>query len=105
VRRDGLGLSLRGQRAAALDDFDECVRSEKHTLVTAGVETKAANFGGRGPSTPVMTPSLGAIFGDAVAKLGLAPDDRAETPCLTSDNLKRTDRGVTDAFPYLGSPI
>lgn len=70
-----------------------------------GVETKAANFGGRGPSTPVMTPSLGAIFGDTVAKLGLAPDDHAETPCLTSDNVKPTDRGVTRAFPYLGSPI
>jgi Domain of unknown function (DUF4331) len=26
-----------------------------------GGETKAKNFGGRGPSTPVMTPSLGAI--------------------------------------------
>lgn len=70
-----------------------------------GVETKAGNFGGRGPSTPVMTPSLGAIFGDTIAKLGLAPDDHSETPCLTSDNVRPTDRGVTSAFPYLGSAI
>jgi hypothetical protein len=70
-----------------------------------GVETKAPNFGGRGPSTQVMTPSLGAIFGNTVAKFGLAPDDHAESPCLTSDNVKPSDRGVTDAFPYLGAPI
>lgn len=70
-----------------------------------GVETKAKNFGGRGPSTPVINPSLAAIFGDTGAKLGLAPDDHAETPCLTNDNLKPGDRGVTDSFPYLGVPI
>jgi hypothetical protein len=70
-----------------------------------GVETKSGNFGGRGPSTQVMTPSLGAIFGDTIAKLGLAPDDHAESPCLTSDNVKPSDRGVSDAFPYLGPAI
>ena len=53
-----------------------------------GVETKTGNFGGRGPSTDVINPSLGAIFGDTVAKSGLAPDDHAETPCLTNDNLQ-----------------
>jgi len=70
-----------------------------------GVETKAKNFGGRGPSTQVMSPSLAAVFGDSVPKLGLAPDDRAETPCLTSDNVTPGDRGVTGGFPYLGNPI
>jgi len=70
-----------------------------------GVETKAGNFGGRGPSTDVINPSLGAIFGDTVAKLGLAPDDHAETPCLTNDNLQPRDRGVTSSFPYLGPVI
>lgn len=70
-----------------------------------GVETKAQNFGGRGPSTEVINPSLGAIFGDTVAKLGLAPDDHAETPCLTNDNLHPSDRGVTSGFPYVGAPI
>jgi hypothetical protein len=70
-----------------------------------GVETKAKNFGGRGPSTPVINPSLAAIFGDTGAKLGLAPDDHAETACLTNDNLKPGDRGVSDSFPYLGIPI
>ena len=70
-----------------------------------GVETKANNFGGRGLSTPVMTSSLSAIFGDTLVKLGLAPDDHAETPCLTSDNVKPTERGITSGFPYVGSPI
>ena len=70
-----------------------------------GVETKAKNFGGRGPSTPVINPSLAAIFGATGAKLGLAPDDHAETPCLTNDNLEPADRGVTGSFPYLGVPI
>ncbi len=70
-----------------------------------GVETKANIFGGRGPSTQVMSPSLAAIFGDSVPKLGLAPDDRAETACLQSDNVQPGDRGVTNAFPYLGAPI
>ncbi len=70
-----------------------------------GVETKTGNFGGRGPSTDVINPSLGAIFGDTVSKLGLAPDDHAETPCLTNDNLQPDDRGVTSSFPYLGTVI
>ncbi len=69
------------------------------------VETKAGSFGGRGPSTPAMSPSLAAIFGDSMPKLGLAPDDRAQTPCLASDNVETGDRGVTNTFPYLGPPL
>jgi hypothetical protein len=52
-----------------------------------------------------MSPSLAAIFGDRVPKLGLAPDDRAQTPCLASDNVQPGDRGVTNTFPYLGPPL
>ncbi|MFN2529137.1 MAG: DUF4331 family protein [Candidatus Baltobacteraceae bacterium] len=70
-----------------------------------GVETKAGNFGGRGPSTVVIDPSLQAIFGSAVPKLGLAPDDHNETPCLTSNHVPPDDRGVTSRFPYLGRQI
>ncbi|HEY8312581.1 MAG TPA: DUF4331 family protein [Candidatus Baltobacteraceae bacterium] len=70
-----------------------------------GVETKAGNFGGRGPSTVVIDPSLQAVFGNAVAKLGLAPDDGHETACLTSNHVPPDDRGVTSAFPYFGAPI
>jgi len=70
-----------------------------------GIDTKAGNFGGRGPSAQVMSPSLAATFGDSVPKLGLAPDDRAQTPCLASDNVQPGDRGVTNTFPYLGPPL
>lgn len=70
-----------------------------------GVETGAANFGGRGPSTVVIDPSLAAVFGNAIPKLGLAPDDGHETPCLTSNHVPPDDRGVTTQFPYLGTPI
>ncbi|GAC1392079.1 MAG: hypothetical protein NVSMB31_09920 [Vulcanimicrobiaceae bacterium] len=70
-----------------------------------GVETKAANFGGRGPSTVVIDPSLAAVFGAAIPKLGLAPDDGHETPCLTSNHVPPDDRGVTNHFPYLGAQI
>jgi hypothetical protein len=62
-------------------------------------------FGGRDPSSPVMDLSLGVIFGSLPGKLGLAPDDHKETPCLTSDNVKAPTRGVTPTFPYIGKPI
>lgn len=70
-----------------------------------GVETHAANFGGRGPSTVVIDPSLQAVFGSAISKMGLAPDDGHETACLTSNHVAPDVRGVTARFPYLGSPI
>ena len=70
-----------------------------------GVETKAGNFGGRGPSTVVIDPSLAAVFGAAIPKLGLAPDDGHETACLTSNHVPPDDRGVTSRFPYFGAPI
>ena len=70
-----------------------------------GVETKAGNFGGRGPSTVVIDPSLKAVFGSAIPKLGLAPDDGRETACLTSNHVAPDDRGVSQSFPYLGAPI
>ncbi|MDP9019163.1 MAG: DUF4331 domain-containing protein [Candidatus Eremiobacteraeota bacterium] len=70
-----------------------------------GVETKAGNFGGRGPSTVVIDPSLQAVFGAAIPKLGLAQDDGNETPCLTSNHVPPDARGVTNRFPYLGAQI
>lgn len=62
-------------------------------------------FGGRDLSSPVMDLSLGAIFGSLPGKLGLAPDDHKETPCLTSDNVQPPDRGITKGFPYYGPAI
>ncbi|MDQ2872589.1 MAG: DUF4331 domain-containing protein, partial [Candidatus Eremiobacteraeota bacterium] len=70
-----------------------------------GVETKAGNFGGRGPSTVIIDPSLEAVFGNAVPKLGLAPNDGHETACLTSNHVPPDNRGVTNDFPYFGSQI
>ena len=74
-----------------------------------GIKKAIANpvreFGGRDPSSPVIDLSLGVIFGSLGNKVGLAPDDHKETPCLTSDNVQPSDRGVTKTFPYVGNPI
>jgi hypothetical protein len=69
------------------------------------IDDPLRQFGGRDPSSPVIDLSLGAIFGSLPSKLGLAPDDNKETACLTSDNVKAPDRGVTKTFPYLGPAI
>lgn len=63
-------------------------------------------FGGRDTTSPVVDLSLGVIFGSLGQKVGLAPDDDNETPCLTSDNIQAPNRGITaGAFPYFGRPI
>lgn len=62
-------------------------------------------FGGRDPSSPVIDLSLGVIFGTLGEKVGLAPPDGQDTPCLTSDNVQPPDRGVTKTFPYLGNAL
>ena len=78
-----------------------------------GVETGGATgstFGGRKLTDDVIDTSLGVIFGNTVAALGLAPDDGKEIPTLTTDNVSYTTApkhyqdGVVSApvFPYLG---
>jgi len=62
------------------------------------------HFGGRDLKSPVIDLSLGAIFGSLVPKLGLAPEDNRETPCLTSDNVTPAAKHSTDTFPYMGAP-
>ncbi|MFN2527288.1 MAG: DUF4331 family protein [Candidatus Baltobacteraceae bacterium] len=62
------------------------------------------HFGGRDLKSPVVDLSLGAIFGSLVPKLGLAPEDNRETPCLTSDNVTPAAKHSTDTFPYEGVP-
>ncbi|MDQ2991600.1 MAG: DUF4331 domain-containing protein [Candidatus Eremiobacteraeota bacterium] len=62
-------------------------------------------FGGRDFSSPVMDLSLGVIFGTLGQKVGLAHDMSKDTPCLTSDNVQPTDRGITAGFPYAGRPV
>jgi Domain of unknown function (DUF4331) len=61
-------------------------------------------FGGRDPKSPVIDLSLGAIYGSLIPKLGLAPDDNRETPCLTSDNTTPAAKHPLRGFPYLGDP-
>ncbi|MBC5825383.1 MAG: DUF4331 family protein [Candidatus Eremiobacteraeota bacterium] len=62
------------------------------------------HFGGRDPGSPVIDLDLGAIFGSLIPKLGLAPEDGHETPCLTSDNVTPSGKHFTADFPYLGAP-
>ena len=72
-----------------------------------GAETGGATgskFGGRGLSDDVIDISLGAIFGNTVAALKLAPDDGKESKCLTSDNVTASGHRYLDRFPYIGNP-
>jgi len=62
-------------------------------------------FGGRDLDSPVIDLSLGAIYGSLIPKLGLAPDDGKETPCLTSDYVGTPQRHFTKTFPYFGPPV
>jgi hypothetical protein len=61
-------------------------------------------FGGRDPRSPVIDLDLGALYGSLIPKLGLAPDDNRETPCLTSDNTTPAAKHPLRGFPYLGDP-
>ncbi len=75
-----------------------------------GVETGGATggkFGGRGLPDDVIDISLGAVFGNTLTALGLAPDDGHQSPCLTTDNVPQQNAkdNVTPAvFPYVGAP-
>jgi hypothetical protein len=72
-----------------------------------GAETGGATgskFGGRGLTDDVIDISLGAIFGNTVPALKLAPDDGKETKCLTSDNVGPEGKHFTSRMPYLGRP-
>jgi len=62
------------------------------------------HFGGRDLGSPVIDLSLGAIYGSLIPKLGLAPDDDRETPCLTSDNTTPAGKHFLRGFPYIGDP-
>jgi len=61
-------------------------------------------FGGRDLRSPVIDLSLGALFGSLIPKLGLAPEDHQETPCLTSDFVTPAAKHFQNAFPYAGEP-
>ena len=61
-------------------------------------------FGGRDTESPVIDLSLGSVYGSLIPKLGLAHDDDAETPCLTSDFTQPAEP-QKDGFPYLNPPV
>lgn len=72
-----------------------------------GYETGGATgskFGGRALSDDAIDISLGALFGNTISALGLAPDDHKEAPCLTTDNVPY-DKQNTDTFPYVQRPV
>jgi Domain of unknown function (DUF4331) len=89
---------------------DEMLADLSQTGVKAaylGSETGGATgskFGGRGLTDDVIDISLGAIFGNTVSALKLAPDDGKESKCLTTDNVGPQGHHFTDAFPYIGEP-
>ena len=62
------------------------------------------HFGGRDLRSPVIDLSLGALFGSLIPKLGLAPEDHQETPCLTSDFTTPAAKHIQTDFPYTGAP-
>lgn len=72
-----------------------------------GYETGGATgskWGGRALDDDIVDISLGAIFGNTVSALGLAPDDHKEAPCLTTDNVAY-DKSNTKTFPYIQAPL
>ncbi len=73
-----------------------------------GVETGGATggkFGGRGLTDDVVDISLGALFGNTLAALGVQPEDNEENGCLDTDNTKQlASQKGTSHFPYLSGP-
>lgn len=74
-----------------------------------GVETGGATgskFGGRGLPDNAIDIALGAVFGNTIPALGLAPDDGKENNCLTSQHasLGQGGKQAQPLFPYLAAP-
>jgi hypothetical protein len=71
-----------------------------------GVETGGATgskWGGRGLTDDIVNISLGAVFGNTIPALGLAPDDGKENNCLTNEHVSSGQGGqqTQSTFPYL----
>jgi hypothetical protein len=76
------------------------------TAAYLGVESGGATgskFGGRALDNDIITLSLGAIFGNTLAYLGVQ-DDHKELPCLTTDDVSYASHSTT-AFPYIQAPL
>lgn len=89
------------------DTMKANLASNASTAAYLGVETggfTGSTFGGRALTDDVVDLSLGIVFGNTVSALGLAPDDMAEIPTLTSDNVGSGGKHFQGTFPYLGVP-
>jgi hypothetical protein len=73
-----------------------------------GVETGGATggtFGGRDLGDDVITISLGALFGNTLATLGVQKDDGEENACISRQNTpQRGSQAKIASFPYLAPP-
>jgi hypothetical protein len=99
--------------------------SQSGSSAYLGYETGGATgskFGGRGPLDNVIDISLGVVFGNTLSTLPSlgVPDDKKESPCLTTENVPATVPGAnaqyastaqigaaknqSNTFPYLGTP-
>jgi hypothetical protein len=91
---------------------DEMIADISQTGVPAaylGVETGGATgskFGGRGLTDNVIDISLGAVFGNIIPALGLAPDDMHENGCLISQHVVSGQGGkqTQSSFPFFANP-
>jgi hypothetical protein len=73
-----------------------------------GVETGGATggtFGGRDLGDDVINISLGALFGNTLAKLNVQKDDGEENNCISQQNTsQRASQAKIATFPYLSPP-
>lgn len=73
-----------------------------------GVETGGATggtFGGRDLGDDVINISLGALFGNTLAKLNVQKDDGEENACISQQNTpQRASQAKIASFPYLSPP-
>jgi len=99
-------------QAVLIPDALEADLSQTGGSAYLGVETGGATgskFGGRGLLDDIVAIDAGALFGNTVAALGLAPDDGKEIPCLSNDNVppNAAAHNITPGggFPYVGTPF
>jgi predicted small lipoprotein YifL len=102
-------------------DLSQPVQTSSYLGYETGGAT-GSKFGGRGPLDNVIDVSLGVVFGNTLSTLPSlgVPDDKAESPCLTTENVPATVAGgnaqytsyaqigaaknQSNTFPYLGTP-
>ncbi len=90
---------------ADLSQFDQASYLGYEVTQALSGGTKSS-FGGRALTDDVVDISLGIIFGNTIPALGLAPDDGAELPSFTTDNVgyDPATKKTLKSFPYVGTP-